>query len=368
MTTGSARAPRVRRTGRRRTVPAALAAAALVAGLTGCGTFSASGRNQYNLDQMGAKPLAPTSAPAAAPTGPSGGPTTPAPDLPYDVRPLLSPSHKFFGVAAEGAPDSMQGVQEFTSLVGKKPNLVEFYSAWGDPFDGGGSANAWAAGDLPFMSWEPKTVSLADIAAGKSDDYIRQVATAIRDTNRPLALSFGHEMNGDWGPWGTKHATPADFVSAWRHIHDLFQTIGATSVIWVWSPNQTNIAHTPLQPYWPGDGYVDWLGVIGYYGQSDLHTFKTLFEPTFDEIRAFTRKPFLIAETAAAPGAGKGDDITDLFTSVEARDDIIGFVWFNFHKNVAGETNWRVDSSPSAQDSFRRNAADDRIGFDVRRP
>ncbi|WP_327068874.1 glycoside hydrolase family 26 protein [Kitasatospora sp. NBC_01302] len=358
---------RARPARRRRTGLALFAVGMLLAGLTGCSTFSAGGRAQYNADGMAPQPLAPTSAAATTGAGPSAS-AKPAPDLPYDVRPLLDPAHKYFGVAAEGAPDSMQSVQDYTNLVGKKPNLVEFYSAWGDPFDGGGSANAWNSGALPFMSWEPKTVSLADIAAGKSDDYIRQVATAIRQTNRPLALSFGHEMNGDWSPWGNKHATPADFVAAWRHIHDIFQNVGATSVIWVWSPNQTNIAHNPLQPYWPGDGYVDWVGVIGYYGQSNLHTFKTLFEPTLDEIRVFTAKPFLIAETASSPGPGKGDDIDDLFSTVEARSDILGFVWFNFHKNVAGETNWRVDSSPQAQDAFRHDAADPRFGFDVRQP
>lgn len=374
-----------RRRGGRRAVARAVAlagVAALLAGVSGCATFSSRGRAEYQADS-GIRPTTQAAAvvPVQQPDGGAGAGSgsgsdqasaqpqaSPTAVLPYDVRPLLKPKKHYLGVAVEGAPDSIQPVVDYGNQVGKKPNIIEFYSAWGDPFDGGGAANAWQYGALPFMSWEPKTTTLADIAAGKSDTYIGQVATAIRDANRPVAISFAHEMNGDWGPWGSKNATPAQFVAAWKHIHDLFQTVGATSVIWVWSPNQTNIAHAPLQPYWPGDSYVDWVGVIGYYGQSELHTFGKLFGPTLDEIRAFSGKPILIAETAASPGPGKQNDVNDLYDSVLAADDILGFVWFNFHKNVQGETNWRVDSSQAALDAYQHRAADPRFGFDARKP
>jgi beta-mannanase len=55
----------------------------------------------------------------------------------------------------------------------------------------------------------------------------------VRTLNLPIAVSFGHEMNGNWYPWGTAHTTAAQFVAAWRHIHDLFARVGATNVIWV---------------------------------------------------------------------------------------------------------------------------------------
>lgn len=82
----------------------------------------------------------------------------------------------------------------------------------------------------------------------------------------PVAISFGHEMNGHWYPWGTKDTTAATFVKAWRHIHDLFQEEGATNVVWVWSPNVVNpVPSVKLEPYWPGDAYVDWVGIVGYW-------------------------------------------------------------------------------------------------------
>ncbi len=92
-----------------------------------------------------------------------------------------------------------------------------------------------------------------------------------------------------------------------RHVHDLFDQEGATQVIWVWSPNVINPVPTVrLKPYWPGEEYVDWVGVIGYYARTGPSTFSTLYGPTTTQIRAFTKKPAIIAETAAEAGQRTG--------------------------------------------------------------
>jgi len=335
-----------------RRITALLLACGLAAGTAGCGVFSEKGRQNYNADRPS--------------PGASGSTSVGAAPVPFDVRPLLHPAKKYLGLATDGAPDSMAPASKFASMIGKQPNLVEYYSAWGDGFDTQGTEAAWSAGALPYMAWEPKTTPLTDIAAGKSDSYIKEVATAIRDLDQPIAISFGHEMNGLWTPWGVKHYSAATFVAAWRHIHDVFQQVGATSVIWVWSPNQTNIAKAPLKPLWPGDGYADWIGIVGYYGQVGKTTFKGLFQPTVKEIRAFTKKPVLLAETAAPPGARKPADIKDLFTTIGKRPDLIGFIWFNYHKPGRNETDWRVESDKAAEAAFRTEAANPKFGFDPR--
>jgi hypothetical protein len=294
----------------------------------------------------------------------SGFPEPPIPH--YSIAALLRPAHKYFGVALPGAPDSTAPLTAYSRMVGKSPNLLEFYSAWGDGFDSAGAAKAWQAGAVPLMAWEPKTVSVSRIASGAEDAYIHQEAAAISRLGTPLAVSFGHEMNGDWEPWGTGKATPAEFVAAWRHIHDLFRQDGVDNVIWVWSPNATNIAKSPLRPLWPGDTYVDWIGVIGYYGQSNDRTFAKLFGPTIDEVRGFTAKPVVIAETAAGPDHNKPAEMVDLFHAIASRSDVIGFIWFDFDKPGQYETDWRVDSSNSSLAAFKSASADPRFGFDPR--
>jgi mannan endo-1,4-beta-mannosidase len=292
-----------------------------------------------------------------------GRPQPPA-AVPFDVRPLLQPQRKYLGAALDGAPRSLAPVQQFARSIGKQPNLLEFYVAWGGQFDAQGVRKTRAAGALPLMVWEPFAPSVKAIADGGTDGYARRFATAVRTLNLPVAISFGHEMNGHWYPWGTTRTDPADFVRAWRHVHDVFLDVGATNVIWVWSPNVVNpVPRVPLQPLYPGDAYVDWIGVVGYYTDSGASTFQTLFGPTTAALRRFTRKPILIAETAAQPGPRKPRDVADLFAGVAASPDVVGFVWFDIVKRA----DWRVASDPAALAAFRRGAASDLFGFDVKR-
>ncbi|GHK00461.1 hypothetical protein SY2F82_22580 [Streptomyces sp. Y2F8-2] len=322
--------------------------------LAGCSTFSDKGRQQYKQAE-GKNPGG----------SEASGSQTEKPVPPYDVRPLLAPAKKYLGVAADGAPASMKNITDFAKAAGKKPNLIEFYSAWGDQYEARLVRSSWDYGALAFIAWEPFKSSLKEIASGKDDAYIREYASAVKELNLPVAISFAHEMNGFWYPWGTKKATAAQFVSAFRHVHDVFDEVGATQVIWVWSPNVVNpMPKVKLKPYWPGENYVDWVGVIGYYAKTGPSTFRTLYGATFDQVRALTKKPVIIAETAAEAGGRKPADITDLFHGTAAHDDVIGFVWFNFNK----ETDWRISSGPLSEQTFRRQAASDRFGFDVTKP
>ncbi|NGN68866.1 beta-mannanase [Streptomyces sp. A7024] len=331
------------------TLRTAVAALLLCLLASSCTTFSSEGRDRYH--RTDGKPSA------------SGKESESAkPELPYDIRPLLKPEKKYLGMSADGAPASLKPVKDFAAKGGKRPNLVEFYSAWGDQYETKLVQNAWDYGALSFIAWEPMKTSLAKIAAGKSDKYIREYAQSVKELNLPVAINFAHEMNGFWYPWGTKHATAKQFTAAWKHIHGIFEEEGATQVIWVWSPNVTHpMPQVRLEPYWPGDTYVDWVGVIGYYAAGGPHTYRSLYGPTMAQIRGFTKKPFIIAETASQAGQRKPADITDLFTGTAARDDVIGFVWFNYDK----ETDWRITSGPASQATFRKHARDPRYGFDV---
>ena len=305
--------------------------------------------------------------PVAGPGAPGGTATTSATPTatPYDVSPLLKPKDKYLGVALNGVPRSLDALDAYSAAIGRQPNVLEYYAAFGDGFDTSGVRRIYQAGALPYMAWEPYSPSLKSIADGGSDAYIKTMARDISTLNLPIAISFGHEMNGDWYPWGRTKATAADFVRAWRHIHDLFDDAGATNVIWVWSPNVIGpMPGVKLKPYYPGDAYVDWAGVIGYYTLTGPHTFDTLYGPTMSQIRTFTTKPFFIAETASQQGRRRQVDVDDLFDGVEKHDDVLGFVWFDIPKRA----DWRIEISPIALAEYRKRAADPRFGFDIRKP
>ena len=344
---------------RRRGAAALLLLLAMLAGLSGCGLWPRMPETSVAAGHL------PSTAPGAL--GP-GGTTV----LPFNVQPYLHPAKKYLGVALPGLVGSTASLSAFSAQIGKTPDLVESYAAWGDQFPASSVRADWKLGAMSNIAFEPnKTSDIAAIISGKDDGYITSYATQVRDLNLPVAISFGHEMNGNWRPWGSQAITPAQFVAAWKHIHDLFQQAGATTVIWVWSPNQINIVNSPypLRDYWPGDSYVDWVGMIGYYGQSDDYTFSSLFGPTITDVRQFTQKPFLISETAAPPGTRKPAAMDDLFKAVAARSDVIGFTWFDYDKpGQQDEANWKVDSGPLSLATFRADARNPLFGFNIEPP
>ena len=336
----------------RRKPGTALAALAASVALAGCGALSAprppvpaaievaGGHNGFKADS------GPSSQPGAGSRVTAGSGTLRARSS------LLRPSGKYLGVEADGAPESIDPVQTVATSVGRNPNLIGEYVGWDDPFDATGAANAAHDGALYYGVWEPYHVTVRSVADGGSDAYITKFARSVASFGQPVALSFGHEMNGYWYPWGTKAAgaMPADFVAAWRHIHDLFARAGAGNVIWVWNPNDISpVPDVPLEPYWPGDTYVDWVGITGYFAMNGPQTFDALYEPTMTQVRQFTSKPFIIAETAVETGKSELSEMKSLVEGVESHSDVLGFIWFNY---VKANVDWTLTDRPKARATF----------------
>jgi hypothetical protein len=299
-----------------------------LAALAGCGLIRAPGSTWGT----------PTGLASIRPQAPSPS-TVPRHLVP--VSALEDPRGKFFGLEVSGAPENMSPVGSVAAGLGVNPNLIGQYVAWGRPFDTMAAANAMNSGALYYMAWEPFTPSVASIARGMSDKYITRFARTVHAFGEPVAISFGHEMNGNWYPWGTTGTTPADFVTAWRHIYELFGEAGATNVIWVWNPNIVNpMPGVSLKSFWPGNSYVDWVGITGYFAVTGPHTFGGVYGPTMTEIRRFTTKPFFIAETAVETSSNELSSIRSLIGSVKDDGDVLGFVWFNYYKNGV---DWTLD-------------------------
>jgi mannan endo-1,4-beta-mannosidase len=211
-------------------------------------------------------------------------------------------------------------------------------------------------GAVPMIQIEPGHFSLVAIAAGVYDRYLTNFADAVaqfgEQTGHGVVIGFAHEPNGSWYPWGYRHATPAAWIAAWRHVVTLFRTAGARNVTWLWTVNiiSKRIGVPSPARWWPGKAYVNWVGVDGYYLQRSWK-FAALFGPTIKAIRALTLDPILISETAATQAAGKAAKIANLFAGIHAYG-LLGFVWFDVNKNH----DWRLDS-PTAIAAFRRGAA-----------
>lgn len=262
---------------------------------------------------------------------------------------------QYLGVYERSMSSSYSGVTTFTTATGVQPNVLTYFSSWREPFQTDFAINAAEHGALPLVQINPYQVSLAAIAAGQYDKYLSTFAEAVRAYSSPVILSFGHEMNGSWYPWGNTHTSPKTFVAAWRHIVNVFRSIGAMNVTWLWTANIIQVGGIPSPAdWWPGSSYVNWVGIDGYYYQSSW-TFNSLFGPTIAVVRELTRDPILIAETGALAGPTQPAKIADLFAGVRLYG-LLGFVYFDAK---AGQDDWRL-TSPAAFAAFREGASESR--------
>ena len=256
------------------------------------------------------------------------------------------------GIFEPGAPQSYAPVARFTAATGVRPDLDVYYSGWYQPFQAEFAAAAARHGAVALVQINPVGIDVSAIAAGTYDSYLRTYADAVRSYSHRVILSFGHEMNASWYSWGFAHTSPATFVAAWRHIVTLFRAAGARNVTWLWTVNVTESRlAAPIAPWWPGDSYVTWVGLDGYF-YTLSQTFRTLFGPTIAAARALTSKPVLIAETGATPAANKPAKIASLFAGVHAWG-LLGFVWFN----ADTEQDWQVSDDPAAIAALRTGQA-----------
>lgn len=300
------------------------------------------------------------------------GSPAPAPTPPLAGTVQRSAGGIYWGAYLLRAEVDPSVVTKFASEVGRRPAIVSIYQQWWhEPsFPAATARSLEAQGTVPLLAWEPwqpgfrkidqPAYRLSVIAAGGFDAYVRRYADQVRAYGGPLFLEPFHEMNGDWYPWGgtVNGNTTADFVAAWRHLHDLFRREGATNATWTWTPNGETVPDTVANRpdhYWPGPEYVDWVGVDAYnWGAPSPTGWRTVaqtFSTNLTSLPAFG-KPIVIAETACAErGGDKAAWITTLFATLTGtyRDVVGAVIWFE--DSIPGY-NWPTTSSPAAQASF----------------
>lgn len=272
------------------------------------------------------------------------------------------------GAFAPSLPWSFEDIDDFSSLVGEQPAIIHWFQDWVMNFDPEYLDAAVARGGMPLISWEPwrfggglrqSRYALKTILAGKHDTYIRRWAKAAAAWGKPFFLRFAHEMNGDWTSWspGVNGNTSGEFVRAWRRVHGIFRRAGATNVRWVWAPVAHYEGATPYRDVYPGDAYVNWLGISGYnWGDtrswSHWQSFSEIFGRSYRMLTTIARKPIMVAEVASAESGGDKaawirkaylEEIPSKFPQMRA------ISWFHANK----ENDWRVNSSGRALRAYK---------------
>jgi len=271
-------------------------------------------------------------------------------------------------VHGSGGDWSPEAMLRFETAIGRRLDIDHHYHAWGsDYWPSRTEGDDVAKGRVPMLSLggAPEFPGLDAVISGSQDRFLRGAARRVKRFGSQLFLRPLWEMNGDWSPWdGTHNDGPANYVAAWRRMHDIFVRAGATNAVWVWSPNcsdNPDVAWNHWTHYYPGDAYVDWVACDGYNRGALNHwsqweSFESIFGGSPSVYADYPNKPFMVAETGSCElGGSKARWIRDAAMAIESRlPRVKAVVWFNIEKDC----DWRVNSSRSSLAAFRSLATD----------
>jgi beta-mannanase len=283
---------------------------------------------------------------------------------------------KYLGIFRQASPTDIAAGT--VSRYGVSPASVEWFDSWatGNAFDVAGAKALWSQGIMTHFTWEPwntglsvsdtNQIHLQDIINGKWDSYVRARGAEFASVGAPMMVRWGHEFNGNWYPWGiaNNNNDPALYIKAYRHVHDLVVSAGATNVQWIWCFNTDSSPdaayNDPAQSY-PGDAYVDWVGIDGYNWGLDpswdptgdhWRTFDSVFSNAYAKARTIAAKrPVLVGEVASSEdGGNKAQWINDMSTALQSGryPDLKLITYFDQDK----EELWSGTSSSTTRSAF----------------
>ncbi|MBX7047023.1 MAG: hypothetical protein K1X86_14430 [Ignavibacteria bacterium] len=317
---------------------------------------------------------------------------------------LKNPNKILIGAFDNQAKENFESVINLEDTLKTNFPLIHIYTAWGskpeEQFPKLQMESIYQLGSIPVVTWEPwlsdfdsKIIpnlkkpelrdkgGMNDVARGLYDSYIKKWAEDAKEINRPFFLRMGHEMNDPYRyPWGPHNNSAREFVSAWKHVHDIFKEVGADNVIWIWSPHP---AYGYFEAFYPGSAFVDYVGVGTLnYGTvaswSQWWSFDEIFGNHYKELAAF-KKPIMLTEFGSlGVGGSRGkwysDALVDLPSQYPAVKAILFFHYSDDKTTTQQPLNWYVkydtastkaiiesikswsDSSRIRRDSLKSNA------------
>ncbi len=169
-------------------------------------------------------------------------------------------------------------------------------------------------GVTPYITLDPKNwdepsqeknrLILDQVIEGKWDGQLRSLAQSISSYGEKVVLRWAHEMNGDWYPYSglfqgagldTNHNGqpdgPENYIRAWKHVHQIFNSTGASNVIWAFSPamnSYPNQGWNDAFAYYPGNEYVDII-LVDVYDKSNKQpqSLQSLLQPFINCMATF---------------------------------------------------------------------------------
>lgn len=325
---------------------------------------------------------------------------------PLKVLPPSEPGQVYHGAFTDNGPlentVTVESIEKFESLVGKKVAWVYFSDHWleGKVTYPAASIDAIKkTGSIPYIRMSPWSdlgqnkadpiISMQKIIDGQFDEDLKKWAQYARDSGTPIMIEFGPEANGKWFPWngtwngGSKKNGygdpnwpdgPERYRDAYRHVVDLFKKEGAENITWILhidTSQDPNVEWNDPKYYYPGDNYIDWIGLTVYGRQLpeyDWDEFVPKINGYLKKVNAVSKtKPLMISEYAVI------EDAKDVKRKAKWISDALNFVlskkiprlyaatyWHSPGWLPDGKANFKVDSSTYSLKAYQDAISDNR--------
>lgn len=259
----------------------------------------------------------------------------PAFEYEYELTKFVPPEGKTLLIMGQ----TLQDIDDYMTHFSDQPLPGGWSAYWGIPSfegittthsnDNGAShnhqqlVNRFPNTVIQSGMWMVGTWDVAEkTALGHYDEVIRQYSAWAKSVDRPIYLRIGYEFDGPHN-----ELNPVEYVRAYQRVVDIMRREGVENVAYVWhsylfEPYNGNA----LSDYYPGDEYVDWVGIstfgilfqgpdLGFYG---------------DKVMEFARahkKPVMIAE--ASPTSGINETNTRVWDTW-----FVNFFTMSYRKNI----------------------------------
>jgi hypothetical protein len=283
-------------------------------------------------------------------------------------------------------------VRKFERLAGRRVAWAYFSNNWGRKilFPRKAVRRIHAAGSVPFIrlmarkGWrasgpDPR-YRLQRIIDGDFDSELIGWGRAAARWARPMLVEFGTEANGSWFPWNgawnggsrttgfgdpAKADGPERFRAAYRHVRRMIEAGGARNLTWFFHVDDESLPARPWNSpsaYYPGDRFVDWVGVSIYgpltMDESWTPGFGRSMSRIYPKLAALSAKPIALLEFGSRQGHQKRAWFREALSTVTSRRfprlKAVS-VWSEAWQNADGSrSNLKIDSDRQTLVTYRR--------------
>ncbi len=155
------------------------------------------------------------------------------------------------------------------------------------------------------------------------------------------------------------------YKEVWKYVYRIFKENGADNVLWVWNPHDIsfpNFGWNHSLNYYPGDEYVDIVGMTGYntgnyYPGEIWRGFNEIYDPLYKEYTELFKQPLMVTEFGSnSVGGDKIAWINEMFDNMKKYDRIKVAIWWNgidWDPDMNPARIYRLDQNQEMINTFR---------------